>query len=235
MTPIDETDDMRNLTDWQRTKDPAMFANLMIRYQPVVNQVVNKYRTVGVSPSTLKAHATSQMIKAFQSYDPTKGTQPTTHIWNNLQKVQRVAAESLSSGHIPEQRNLKRATFITTRDNLKDRIGYDPSAADMADELGWNINEVSRMNAEATNEISASSMQHDFYTNSSSNAGNDKELVDYLYQKADPKDRVVLEHTFGFGGKPVLNNKKLAEKLGTNEMFVGRAKKRLSEQMRSYR
>jgi len=140
------TDDKSQILEWQKTKDPDLFAKLVIRYQPVIHKVVNKYRTVGVAPATLRAQATSQLIKAFKSYDANKGAQPTTHIWNNLQKVQRIAAESQISGHIPENRNLKRSTFTIVRDNLTDRLGYEPSVSEMADELGWNEKEVGRMN-----------------------------------------------------------------------------------------
>ena len=86
--PLDNDKDL--LMQWQKKKDPQLFADLVVRYQPVINSVVNKYRTVGVSPATLRAQATTQLIKAFNSYDPNRGTQPTTHIWNNLQKIQRL-------------------------------------------------------------------------------------------------------------------------------------------------
>jgi DNA-directed RNA polymerase specialized sigma subunit len=226
-------EDIDAMVHWQKTKDPKEFANLVMRYQPVVNQVVNKYKTVGVSPATLKAQATVQMIKAFESYDPNKGAAPTTHIWNSLQKVQRIASESLSSGHIPEHRNLKRATFMTVRENLKDRLGYDPSVADMADELNWDVNEVSRMNSESFNEITSSSL--DFYSSPLVAANKDKELVDYMYNSLSGQDKVIFEHTFGFGGKPILNNKQIAQKLNVNEMAVHRAKKKLSQQIKDYR
>ena len=129
----DNNTDQAMIMQWQKTSDPQLFADLVVRYQPVINSVVNKYRTVGVSPSTLRAQATTQLIKAINSYDPNKGAQPTTHIWNNLQKVQRLASESQMSGHIPENRNLKRATFTITRDNLTDRLGREPNVDEMSD------------------------------------------------------------------------------------------------------
>jgi len=229
------TDDKSQILEWQKTKDPDLFAKLVIRYQPVIHKVVNKYRTVGVAPATLRAQATSQLIKAFKSYDANKGAQPTTHIWNNLQKVQRIAAESQISGHIPENRNLKRSTFTIVRDNLTDRLGYEPSVSEMADELGWNEKEVGRMNHELAGETTASEAKFDFYGNSVTKEHSDKALVDYIYHDLDNKDKVIFEHTFNFGGKPTLSNKDLAKKLNVNEMAIHRAKKRLSERIRSYR
>ena len=227
--------DSDKILEWQKTKNPELFADLVIRYQPVVNSVVKRYSTVGVAPATLRAQATSQMIKAFDSYDPTKGAQPTTHIWNNLQKVQRIASESQISGHIPEHRNLKRATFNIVRQNLEDRLGYDPSMEELSDELGWNKKETARMLNEVHGETTASKAAFDFYGNSVTREPADKILVDYLYHELDGKDKVIFEHTFGYGGKPVLNNKDIAKKLRVNEMFVHRAKKRLSKRVQDMR
>jgi DNA-directed RNA polymerase specialized sigma subunit len=229
------TNDRDKILEWQKTKDPRLFADLVIRYQPVINSVVNKYSTVGVAPATLRTQATSQLIKSFNTFDATKGTQPTTHIWNNLQKVQRIASESQISGHIPEHRNLKRATFNIIKQSLEDRIGYEPSTDELADELKWNKKETGRMLNEIHGETTASQAKFDFYGNSITRESKDKALVDYLYSELSGKDKVVFEHTFGFAGKPVLNNKQIAEKLRTNEMFVHRAKKRMSEKIKEMR
>jgi len=232
---INQLNDINKIKQWQDTKDPNLFAELVIRYQPVVNSVVNKYSRVGIPPATLRAQATSQMIKAFKSFDATKGAQPSTHIWNNLQKVQRIATESQMSGHIPENRNLKRATFTIVKQNLEDRLGYEPNISDLADELGWNKKETARMLNEVHGETTASGASFDFYGNSVTRESSDKALADYLYHELNGKDKVIFEHTFGYAGKPVLNNKEIANKLHVNEMFVHRAKQRMSGKIREMR
>lgn len=228
-------DRTQKILDWQKSRDPKLFTELVIQYQPVVNSVVNKYRSVGVAPATLRAQATTQLIKAFKSYDPNKGTQPTTHIWNQMQKVQRVATESLTSGHMPEYRNIKRSTFITVRDNLQDRLGYEPSVSEMAEELKWSRNEVSRMNAELGGEVTASKADFDFYGNSTQMESRDKILMDYLYHDLHGRDKTIFEYSTGAGGRPRLSNKEIARKLGTNEMAIHRAKKAMAEKLKRYR
>ena len=227
--------DSEKIVEWQKSKDPKLFAELVIRHQPIINSVVNKYSTVGVAPATLRAQATSQLIKAFNSYDPTRGAQPSTHIWNNLQKVQRIASESQISGHIPEHRNLKRVTFSIVKQNLEDRLGYEPSVSELSDEMSWSKREVGRMEHEMHGEATASKAAFDFYGNAITKEHPDKALVDYLYHELDGKDKVIFEHTFGFGGKPVMNNKDISKKLKVNEMFVHRAKKRLSQRIKEMR
>jgi DNA-directed RNA polymerase specialized sigma subunit len=232
---IDVNKDINDIKEWQATRDPGKFAEIIVRYQPVINSVVNRYQTVGVAPATLRAKATTNLIKAINSFDPDRGTQPSTHIWNSLQGVQRMAAESQISGHIPEHRNLRRSTFNVVKQNLEDRLGYEPNIDELADELSWDKREVGRMISEAHGEATASQAEFDFYGNSLVKEHEDKPLVDYLYHELSGPDKTIFEHTFGFGGKPVLNNKEIARKLNTNEMAVHRAKKRLADRIRDMR
>ena len=228
-------DDREQIMDWQKNRDPNAFANLIIRYQPIVNSVVNKYRTTGLPPATLRANATSQLIKAFDTYDGNRGTQPVTHIWNNLQKVQRVASESLMSGHIPENRNLKRSTFTIVKDNLTEQLGREPNIEEMSDELGWDKRETGRMESEMKGETTASNADFDFYGNSTRGESKDKALVDYLYHDLSGSQKLIFEHTFGMGGKDILNNKQIAQKLNMNEMAIHRSKKEMGQRIREMR
>ena len=223
---------MAKIKEWQRTRNPATLAELSLRYQPVVHSVVNKFKTTGVSTDTLRTKANAQLLMALHTYDPNQNASPTTHIWNNLQKVQRLAGESLQSGHIPEHRSMKMSIFKTTRDNLIDRLGYEPSNAQMADEMGWSQAEVQRMNEEMAGEVTASNAEFDFYGNSKQFESKDRMLADYLYHELGDRDKVIFEHTFGYGGKPVLKNNEIAKLLGVNEMSIHRAKKRMSDRIK---
>lgn len=223
------------IEEWQKTKDSAIFGQLMTRYNPVVHKFSNQFGTAGVNKNAIKSKARAQVIRAISSYNPNAGTQPITHVYNNLKKLNRVATNSLTSGHIPESRALKMSTYKSTVDNLEDRLGREANNIEIADELKWSVKEVGRMNNELTGETTASNAEFDFFGNSTSGKSRDAELIDYMYMELDGKDKVVFEHTFGYGGKKKLNNKDIAGKLKTNEMAVGRIKKRLSQKIRDYR
>jgi len=227
--------DKQNIKLWQETKDPGLYAQLFMRYQPIVNSVVNQYKTVGISPQTLRAKANTQLIKALDSYSPDFNTQPTTHIYNNLQKVKRIATESIISGHIPEARNMKKATFLTVKANLTDQLGYEPNNKQMSEEMKWSQAEVQRMNDEVAGEVTASLAEFDFFGNSTQIEAKDKLLSDYLYNELTDKDKVIFEHTMGYGGKPILKNKDIAKKLKTHEMDIHRRKKAMSQKIKDFR
>ena len=228
--------DAEKIVEWQKTKSPQLYFELMQQYNPMIHKTVNQYKTTGLSVPTLKARAQENFINALDSYKPEFKTQPMTHIYNHLRRVQRHATESITSGRIPEHRNLKMATFNTVKKSLEDELGREPSAVEIADELGWSPRQVEVMEKEIGGEVSASGAPMPFYGNSVSFEHKDLANAEYLYHSDIPnQDRVILEHTFGFYGKPVLNNKQIAQQLHTNEMAISRSKKKLSDMLKKYR
>ena len=227
--------DIEKIEEWQKSRDPGLFAELITRYNPLVMKFTNQYANTGVSKGAIKTKARAQMVKSLNTYDSSAGTQPITHMYNNLKKLNRMASESLVSGHIPESRSLKMATYKTSVDNLTDRYGREPNTDEIADELKWAKKEVVRMNSELTGETTASNAEFDFFGNSNQQKSKDMELVDYMYSDLNGKDKVIFEHSLGYGGKSMLNNKEIAKKLNTHEMDISRTKKRLAKKIKEYR
>ena len=230
-----ENNDKEQLLEWQKTKSPELFAALYGRYQPLIGSVVSKYRTTGLAPATLRANANVQLLKAFESYDGSHNTQPITHIYNALNKVQRLASESLLSGHIPEARNMKRATFAIVKENLQDQLGREASVDELSDELAWSPRETQRMLSEEKGETTASGAAFDFYGSSTKQMPKDVELIQYMYHELNPTQKIIFEHTFPYYGKQQMNNKELAKILSTSEMAIHREKKKMSDKIKSYR
>jgi len=229
-------DDSDKIVEWQKTRDPKLFLELTQQFKPLVHKTVNQYRTTGISTPTLTARARSNFINALNTYNPDFNTQPITHIYNHLRKTQRQATESISSGRIPEHRNMKMATYMTVRTNLEDNLGREPSAAELADELGYSMKSLELLEKEIGGEVTASGADFPFYGNSVQFENKDLANAEYIYHSGlSDKERVVMEHTFGFGGKSILNNKEISAKLNTNEMAVSRMKKKLGEMLREAR
>jgi DNA-directed RNA polymerase specialized sigma subunit len=231
----DYNNDSDAIAAWQKNQDPELLGELLYRFQPAVHYTVAKYKTTGANPAALRAVANTNVIKAISSYQPGHGTVPTTHVFNYLQKVQRGARESLLSGSVPEQRSIKAATYNTVKQSLIDQYRHEPSAHQMADELGWNLKEVARMEKELGGEVGASKSESDFFGHSTAMEHKDRALADYLYQELPPREKLVYEYTFGAGGKPQLNNKEIADKMGTYEMEITRMKRKMGDKIRSYR
>lgn len=231
----DFDNDSDAVVHWQKSRDPMLLSELLLRFKPAIISSSNKYGTTGMSPFALRANATDHAIKALSSYDPSHGTSPNTHIMYALQSVQRGARESLMSGSIPEYRHGKMATYMTVRQNMIDQYGRDPTHDEMADELSWSPREVARMEKELGGEVGASKAESDFFGHSTTMEHQDRTLAELLYPTLAPKEKTIMEHTFGIGGKPILNNKEIAHKLGTYEMDITRTKRKLAAKIAEHR
>lgn len=229
-------DDKEQLTTWQKTHDPELLMGMMIRYRPVINSVVNKYKTTGIPPASLRAVATTQMLKSFDTYDVNKNVEPITHLYNNLLKLQRISSASLLSGHIPENRSLKRATFNIVKENLENDLGREASVDELSDELKFDKRETIRMLEETSKgEVNASRAPFDFFGSSTKSAHPDKILIEYMHSDLPEIQKIILEHSVPYFGKEQLNNKEIAKRLNTNEMYVHREKRKMAEKIKSYR
>lgn len=49
----------------------------------------------------------------------------------------------------------------------------------------------------------------------------------FVYESLDPTDRVIMEHTLGMYGRPVMSNQEIARKLGITPSAVSQRKTRI--------
>lgn len=221
--------------DWKKTGDDNKALQLMQSYQPLIFSSVNKFSSANVPKSVLVAEGQKLAFDAIKSYDPKRGAALNTHIHNNLRNLNRIVYENVNVGKIPEARSMKAVTFMNVKSNLTDRLSREPSISEVADEMSWSEREVSRMENELAGELTTGKIEGaEFYGQALNKMGKDQELMSYAYNDLTGKDKVIFEHSTGYGGKPVLSNKDIAKKLRTNEMAITRAKRRLAEQIKSY-
>lgn len=222
--------------EWKGSQDPNKMFQLMHSYQPLIHSTTNRYRAAGLPRSVLNAEGQRLAIDAIKTYDPKRGASLNTHIYNNLRNVNRLVYKNIQVGKIPEVRGMKIATYRNLKSNMEDRLGREPAIDEMADELGWSVAEADRMERELRVELTAAKIEGaPFYGQATTHANRELELMRYLYHELSGPDKVIFEHIFGYGGKSILTNKEIAQKLHTNEMAITRAKRRLSSKIRSYK
>lgn len=221
---------------WKKTGDDNKALQLMNSYQPLIFGTVNKFSSANVPRSVLAAEGQRLAYEAIKTYDPKRGAGLNTHIHSNLRNINRLVYENVSVGKIPEARGMKAVTFKNVKSNLTDRLGRDPSISEMADEMSWSEAEVSRMESEMAGELTAGKIEGaEFYGQAINKISRDQELMSYAYHDLTGKDKVIFEHSTGYGGKPILSNKEIAKKLRTNEMAITRSKRRMAENISSYK
>jgi DNA-directed RNA polymerase specialized sigma subunit len=176
----------------------------------------------------LESEAKLQAVKAFETYSPSIGVKLSTHLTNYLKKVNRLAYKHQEIYTVPEDRRIKYHTFDRVKENLKDSLDRDPTIEEMAHELKWSRAEVGRYYKEQRRELSDTQPHANdipIYTDTKS------ALLSYAYHDLPPKDKLLLEYTMGYGGKPKMSDPEIMRKLNMTRGQLSYAKKLLTNKV----
>lgn len=176
------------------------FMPLYQSYKPYIMKAAS--RNMFGSPIPQAAHvafAAQSFLDAVRTHNPAKGGF-STHMFNTVfQKGKRLNLHYQNIGYIPESRATKYQAFQTANYLLKEQLAREPSAIELADEMGVAVKEVERMRKEMRSDLilneALPSIGPQF-------AQSDKAMQvarDVQYSLI-PKHRTVLEHAVGLNG-----------------------------------
>jgi len=175
----------------------------------LIHKEVNRWSAGSVPRFYLEHRARRLALEAAGTYDPARGAALGTHVVNGLKKLSRVVYTHQQIARVPEYHTLRGTTYRRAETDLTDRLGRDPTTAELSDELGWSPRYLAAfLKGGQRKEMTETGAAAPVF----GRAGDDL-LADFAYQGLDPIDKKILEHTTGFGGAKELNNNDLARKL----------------------
>jgi len=220
---------------WKRYKggDPQALQPLMDKFKPTISKWVAMHASPNVPPITLRVTALSNLKKALDTYDPSKGANLNTHITWGLRKGTRLLQKYSNIARIPEPRGLLIGEYKRAKSALEEKYGRPPSIAEVRDFIAADVTidsakkqklslkTIERLEKELRSEYSYSPAMASF---AEENESETDELLsrDLLYGSLAPQDQVIFEHAFGYGGKKVLPNVQIAKLVGVSPTTVGK-------------
>lgn len=160
------TADEFTLMEASRKGDKLSRRALVGRYVPMVHEIINRrgYGNRRINTNTLVSEGLANVLHAVDTYDPTKGAQLKTHVWNNVEHgLGRFVDEHSNVARISAGRVKYIGRFQTADDDLREALGRKPSDDELAAQLNktldtakkWDAAEVSRMRKELRNDYLA--------------------------------------------------------------------------------
>lgn len=211
---MDKNEELQTWKKWKKTKDPFHLSNLLRSMDPYLQSHVNKYVTSPLPRPALEAQARILAVKAFSTYDPTKGTQLNTHMGHELKHMTRYVLEYQNVGKIPENRGIAISKFKNVKSNLTEDLGREPNITELSDKLMWSVNETQRMQKELRQDLNViQGKEEAFFDTAYNTSDQDRDLVEFVYYSASPDEKKVLEYWFGLGGVPKLGVEDMALKM----------------------
>jgi|JI9StandDraft_1071089.scaffolds.fasta_scaffold05542_8 DNA-directed RNA polymerase specialized sigma subunit len=216
---------------WKGDDNPVTRGALLTKVRPVIDSAIHSYG--GSGGPTVQGQAKLMAMKAFGSYDPSKGSMR-THLLSQLRGLQRVAAQSNQIISIPERVALDRNHLTATADSLRDDLGRDPSDMELAARTGLSLKRINhiRQSHSGVNTGSILDDEGEVYDPASTIPGaqnNADSWAEMVYYDLPDIDRKIMEHSLGLRGAKILSGGELAANLGLSQGAISQRKARIQQ------
>lgn len=221
-----KVDLVRSYIEWKKNPTKRKLGNVLRQLEPTINVELNSYKGQ-VADNTLKGMAKKIAISAIRSYKPSRQTALTTHVKSQMRRLHRVNYESANI-RLPENLQQGIGGFLRAKDHLEAKLGREPTAAEIADELRWSIHKVTQLEKRLRNEVADTQLEFSPIHVEESPFGH---KIDYFYNDLPVTDQLIFEHTTGYGGKKLLKKSIIAKQLGISPARVSQRVKRISNNL----
>jgi DNA-directed RNA polymerase specialized sigma subunit len=160
--------------------------------------------------SIVQVEAYKLAREAAESYDPSSGVKFSTYLVNNLKKLSRISTQYGNIARLPENKQFKLQRINSATKSLTEKQGYEPSAQEVADETGMNLQTVKGLLSSKKTDINFGNLAY----SPAMIEDDTNHWIHFVYHDLPPQDKLIFEHKTGYAGKAILSDKEIAEKLG---------------------
>lgn len=224
---FDKGKDLEVWRDWKGNPTSPNMQRVLDRMNPVVQSEVNRWSGTLARP-LLELEAKRLAAEAIKSYSPKRGAALATHVTNRLRKLSRLSYTHQNVARIPEYQTMQFHTYQSAKTDLEDKLGREPSGAELSDQLGWSKPYLSRFQNSLRKEFLESGEPPPIFDKPS----DDARLIDFLYNDLPPQQQTLFQHTTGYLGSPVLSNQQLMKKLKMSQGQLSYQKRLLTNHIK---
>jgi DNA-directed RNA polymerase specialized sigma subunit len=131
--------ELATFQQWKADPNPQTTQAWMKHLEPTFRSFEQHHRAPRTSKPAMRVLMQEQALKASESYDPTRGTAPTSWVHSNLRRAQRFNIQQQNVAKMSEEnvRNIGRIKRGT--ETLRDQLGRDPTEAELVANLNLGV------------------------------------------------------------------------------------------------
>lgn len=171
--------------------------------------------------SVVEAELKDLTLKAFDTFNPNKGTKLLTHVMSNYKKVSRDNIANQHAIRVPENIHFKFKPITDANMYLTDTLGREPTHQEVADYIKWPLAKVVDASTRLRKELVESKQTYDpkVYEVDPTQQG-----LYYAYNCLDNNGKYILEHSTGYGGSQEYKDSKIQKDLKMTGYAYNKAK-----------
>ena len=210
--PQKEPDIKEVIARWQKAPNDDDAEWLLKKMKPTINAAMTSF--AAGHDKDLAVRAASLTLKALQTYDPSYGTDPATHVFHNLKRLNRIVNRRGNIIPVSEQASMEARYVFGERSKFIDDYGREPSDLELADLTGYSLKKINKIldKDKVISETSTLNPETLASTMSSKDV-TDKDYFEYVYRSVGPIDQKIMEWSEGVHGQPALSGKEMALRL----------------------
>jgi DNA-directed RNA polymerase specialized sigma subunit len=197
-----------------------------------MGEALKSYAGGEAASPTVVAHAKRLTLEAVKRYDPSQA-KLRTHLLSHLRGIRRHVARSTSPIYYPEAHRMDAVRLTAVTNDLVDKLGRDPSDAEIADASGMDLRRISSARG-VTGALAGGQVGDVVSVGARRDPAAWDNWLKIVYHDLDPVDQLILEHSFGMHGKPVLPANEIAGRVGLSGGAVSQRKARIQNVLDEY-
>lgn len=210
---------------------PATAGPVLRVVSPVIDEALRSYAGSESQAATARAQAKRLTLEAVRRYDPQRA-KLRTHLLSHLRGIRRQVERASGGVYVPEQWRIDARTVSAVHADLRDELNRDPSDAEVADRASIPVDRVRR--ARNVPLVLSSSRGGEGVTVAAPSEHAWNRWVEGVYHDLHPTDQVILEHSFGLFGNPVLSGQDVAKKINLSPGAVSQRKARIQGMLNEF-
>lgn len=216
---------------WKKDETPEGNASMLSAIDPIIQKGVSMYGG-GESP-LVRSKARKLAIQGLANYDRGR-SRLQSHLLNHLQGLRRISRKQHDIIGVPERVLLDNQKIHRHEQELRDRLGRDPSDAELADKAGVSTKRLKYVRewqpGLTTGQLAASDPEASPGVRSL--AENRTAWLEVVYDGLPPIDQKIMEWSLGLHGREKLSNREIAEKLNRSAGAISQRKAKIQQVIR---
>jgi DNA-directed RNA polymerase specialized sigma subunit len=221
---------------WKKTPDKATSRLLLQQAAPAIRTGISYH--AGGGSRTLEGQAKLKVLDAARTYDPSKGASLSTHIINTLAGLRRDAIKATNVLSVGEVAYRQHQYLRQQEEEFRDQHGRDPDDEELADyskiadvervrklkrfRPGVSLDQIQRSSVDSEDDLFEPPVEKD----------DSLHYATIVRDASDnPKERFIIDHTFGLEGKKVYEGKEIARRLGVTEGLISQLKLKIQKRI----